>query len=330
MKGRSYLSGLLLMGSLVCPSSAVEWVRPGVTTNQPVWGVRGGLIWALPPAGFRGGEPRGLIRLGYPILSNGGYDLINFIAVEPIVGGRRGFSELEHSKLDDVAGKRIWADFQNGARPGLGSVVKLTNGVEELNVGVNVERFDNGAQVRLQIRQRSDRPDEIELEVLQEPDSQGLDYCILTATMGNMARTRLLWLKDSVVDSLQLYKGYKDNGFAPHKEFALAQLRRERSGAVLVPVTTDERNPSIVFPFPGTDSWHYAGVPVTQYWRAPAAEVRGDLVAVVNGRYTYWRSSQPVPGGVAFENFELRQSFHQGQRFIFGITRKAPGDPELK
>jgi hypothetical protein len=27
---------------------------------------------------------------------------------------------------------------------------------------------------------------------------------------------------------------------------------------------------------------------------------------------------------VAFENFELRERFHEGQSFVFGITRLAP------
>jgi hypothetical protein len=45
---------------------------------------------------------------------------------------------------------------------------------------------------------------------------------------------------------------------------------------------------------------------------------------VVNGRYTYWRSKQPVPGGIAFENFELKQRFREGQTFVFGITRRTP------
>ena len=89
---------------------AANWIRPGVSTNQAVWGISGGLLWAVPPAGFRGGEPRGLIRLGYPILADNAYDLINFIAIEPVVGPDRGFSELERSQLDGTQGKRIWAE----------------------------------------------------------------------------------------------------------------------------------------------------------------------------------------------------------------------------
>src|ERR1051325_3912793 len=102
------LRSLLILGTIFTSSlaaSGADWVRFGLNTNQPVWGIRGGLIWALPPAGFRGGEPRGLIRLGYPVLAGEGYDLINFIAIEPIVHGRRGFSELERSVLDGCPGK---------------------------------------------------------------------------------------------------------------------------------------------------------------------------------------------------------------------------------
>jgi hypothetical protein len=51
---------------------------------------------------------------------------------------------------------------------------------------------------------------------------------------------------------------------------------------------------------------------------------RAELQAVVNARYTYWQSRQPIPGGVAFENFELREPFYPGQRFVFGITRQTP------
>lgn len=46
----------------------------------------------------------------------------------------------------------------------------------------------------------------------------------------------------------------------------------------------------------------------------------------LNGRHTYWMSRHPIPGGVAFENFEMRERFHPGQRFIFGITRRTPGE----
>jgi hypothetical protein len=139
-----------------------------------------------------------------------------------------------------------------------------------------------------------------------------------------MARTRQLWLSDEVVSSLKVYADYKDKGFAPHKEYPLSQLHRTSEGRVLVPVTNDEADPALAYPFPNSRHWHYAGCKVTQYWAKEAGAFRDDLQAVVNGRYTYWQSSRPIPGGVAFENFELRERFYDGQKFVFGITRKTP------
>jgi hypothetical protein len=313
-------------------SQAADWVRAGLNTNQPVWGVRGGLLWALPPGGFRSASgPRGLIRVGCPTATNGGYNLINFIAVEPIVKGKRGFSELETSALDKTRGKRLWAVGETNVAPNAsqpllvpGRLLRPSPGVEQLDVPVQVERFDNGAHVRLLVSQRSDAPDEIRLTVHTDPDSAPLDYCILTATMGNLARTRLLWLKDEAVSSLELYPEHTGEGFAPHQVYPLDRLTRTAQGDVLVAVTTDEDDPASVYPFPGRQLWHYGGFKVTQYWKKPRGTARDDLHVAVNARYTYWQSRRPIPGGVAFENFELRERFQEGQAFIFGITRQTP------
>lgn len=326
----SLFSGLVAFCVLVlnaAGSLAADWIRPGVNTNQAVWGIRGGVLWAIPPAGFRGGEPRGLIRLGYPILAGNAYDLINFIAIEPIFGRSRGFSELERSQLDRIPGKRIWAEALGTASTnGLvaGELRKRGDGQEELQVDLRVEKFQNGAHVRLLVLQRSDQPDEIQLSVFREPDSAPLEYCILTATMGNMARARRLWLSNEVVSSSKVYADYKDRGFAPHKMYPLSRLHRTGEGRVLVAVDNDEDDPASVYPFPHSGLWRYAGCKVTQYWAKDVGTVREDLQVVVNGRYTYWQSSRPIPGGVAFENFELREPFYDGQKFVFGITRKTP------
>jgi len=97
----------ILMALWLTPAAfGAGWSLPSQNTNQPIWGWRGGLLFAVSPGGFHPGEPRGLIRLGYPVLTNGSYDLINFIAVEPVVKGRKGYSELEPSRLDAAPGKR--------------------------------------------------------------------------------------------------------------------------------------------------------------------------------------------------------------------------------
>jgi hypothetical protein len=343
------LAALLLCGTGT--SRGVEWLRPGLNSDKPLWGVASGLRFGIYPGSVTGrgdGGPRGLIRLGYPSLPGGRCTLINFIAVEPIVNGRRGFSELEISRLDGVAGKRFWVNsdsnevgLQPGARgefsvsaaknqvkPGHaidpGKLWRPTPQVEQLDVTLRIERFDNGAHVYLRVSQRSDAPDEVRLSVHAEPDSAPMDACVLTATMGNMTRARQLWLKDDVVTSLKLYPNYRDVHFAPHAAFPLARLKRTATGDVVVAITGDEDNPAAAHPFPGTDNWYYGGFKVTQYWRVPAGSVADDLAVVVNGRFTYWRSHQAVPGGIAFENFEIREHFREGQAFDFGITGHTP------
>jgi hypothetical protein len=320
---------VLLMLCVGFTARGAEWVRAGLNANQPVWGVRGGLQFAIHPGGFRGpgGGPRGLIRLGYPILTNGGYDLVNFIAVEPVVGGRKGFSELEKSTLDGVPGKRFWIDSApdsstNALPPG--DLTGSGGHAEQLDLQLCVEKFDNGAHVRLAIRQRAAAPDEIQITVHAEPDSAPVEYCILTATMGNMARTRDLWLREKNVSSLRLYPGYRDSAFAPHTHFARDQLLITPAGELLVVVTNDEADPAIPRPFPNSDAWRYDGVKVTQYWKMLRGTWHDEVEAVVNARFTYWRSTQPIPGGVAFENFELRERFHEGQTSVFGVTHRTP------
>ena len=61
--------------------------------------------------------------------------------------------------------------------------------------------------------------------------------------------------------------------------------------------------------------WHYRGKRVVQFWKA---EDRPGTVVRVNARRTYWMSDAPIPGGIAFENFEMEAPFRAGQEFTFG------------
>ena len=319
------------LGWLHAADAGSGWVVPVGETNRPTWGRRGALLWGLPVGRAPVDGPRGLIRLHYPILTNGGYDLVNFIAIEPVVAGRRGFSELEPSQLDGVNGKRLQVAGLPGLKPAEGApssgrVKRLANGAERLTVDVAVERFANGAHVRLQLVQLSARPDELELTVQAEPDSAVIEECILTATMGNKARARRLWLADGPTGSRQLYPDYREPDFAPHRFFGLDRLGRNAAGDVVVAITNDEPDPAAVEVAPAAAHWNYRGRPVTQYWRKPAGSWAADLRVAVNGRYTYWMSRHPIPGGVAFENFELREHFAPGQRVVFGMTFRSPGE----
>ncbi len=186
-----------------------------------------------------------------------------------MVSGRKGYSELEPSQLDDLPGKGLRAvrhedSVAEAALLPPGHLTASANGVESLTVTVCVEPFLNGAHVTLTITQRSDAPDEIQWEIRTEPDSAPIEYCILTATMGNKARARHLWLRNERASSLELYPDYRGPDFTPHRIFPLDRLFQSPMGDILAAITTNEADPSAAPPPSGAPHWRYDGMPVTQ------------------------------------------------------------------
>lgn len=300
------------------------WIRHGLNAKPLVWGFARGLQVMLWPHGSEGGVggPRGLLRVNYPILDSGKrHGLVNFIAVEPIVAGRRGFSELEKSDRDGKPGKHIapLSDQPSGA-------LSRRDGDETLSVSLCVERFENGAEPRVTLVFTRSRPDEVELRVDAAPGSAPMEYCVVTATMGNYERLRLLWLKEGPVHVRQVWPDYRGDAFAEDRHFPLERLPQVKDGSILVAATTDEADPAGEPADPRAPGWRWRGTtgPLTQYWRKPPGTFRPDLAARVNARRVYWASTVPIPHGLSYENFDLMERFHAGQRFIFGITLRTP------
>ncbi|MBN2312425.1 MAG: hypothetical protein JXM79_00760 [Sedimentisphaerales bacterium] len=359
MKTLFPVMGFILLG-LVTPliqasqKSPNQWIRPS-EENRLIWGIKGGIVLAIWPSGFHEanhGGPRGLFRLGYE--RNGKMMLVNFVAVEPVVANKRCFSELELSTVPKQAilpkqkrGKFIWPSSEYPPATTLekaatieqmrsqsvsGWLTQPSPGVEQLNVAFDVEKFNNGAHPWIVASIRNDRPDEIIFTIHAAPDSAPMQQCILTATMGNYIRARQLWLRDRVVFSKALWPdpmtaGVKAIGFTRPEFFEEDLMSRMKDGSVIVMIATDEKDPTKTAPKP--TFWHYKGLKVTQYWRAYPHK-KHPLRIKVNGRFTYWMSRNPIPNGVAFENFELVQDYYDGQQFIFGITERLPDQFELK
>jgi hypothetical protein len=97
-------------------------------------------------------------------------------------------------------------------------------------------------------------------------------------------------------------------------------------GSLIAAITNDEADPAATMPFPLSNFWHYRGTKVTQYWKQPGTSDHAELTLAVNARHTYYGSKREIPNGNAFENFEMRQPFKEGQQFIFGITRRTPAE----
>jgi hypothetical protein len=328
----------LLLGGAQAAEPAFE--RAGMELNRAAWGVRGGLRFAVWPAAVddRAGDggPRGLIRVGYPIGPGGSVELVNFIAIEPIVAGQSGraFSELEPS-TDGRPGKLLTARPPPGVAwqpatataPYPGHIEALPGGVQRLSVRLEVECFGSGAHVWLLASLRTDRPGELCLEASAHEDSPPLAACILTATMGNLERLRVLHLAARQVAAPDLYRDWQGEEFAPHRHFGLAELPRLQDGSVLAAATTNEADPAAVHPNPAEPRyWWYPGTKLTQYWRKPPATFGERLRLTVNARRCYWLSRFPIPGGIAFENIEMNEPFSQGQIAVFGLSPHEPAE----
>jgi hypothetical protein len=306
------------------PEVEGAWVRPSATAPaEPRWGHATGLQIGLAPLP----GPRGLLRVFAPYLGHDRERLLNFIAVEPTPTGatERGFSELEWSALDGERGKRFWgmdrADDdrpRDPARPDRG-VVAEQDGVECLTVVIGVERFDNGADVRVRLMFRADRPHEVMLAAFANPESVPLDRLTLTATMGNYARLRRLRLADRVVTPGELWPDFGGDGFTEHGRFGLDSMCRDARGAAVVTATPDEAAPDTAYYADGTHGhWKYTGRRAVQGWRCD--DPRPGLEVLVNGRFCYWASQSPIPGGTSYENFEFSEPFVSGQEYVFSVA----------
>lgn len=298
---------------------------PWIRRDSTVWGIRNGIVVGFWPGAIENlkqssnGGPRGLLRIGYEYM--GLIYHINYIAVEPVVDGKMEFSEISPSAVDGKWGKFMWLGDSS-----------ITS--EALSVNVYMEKFANGAHPYLRLSIHKDRPEELCIEVFHHPDSKPMERCGITATMGNYSRLRNLHLKDTVINSRQLYRDYKGIDFIEKEAYAGEKMQRDKNGDLIVMATTDESFAELAA-WPQEQAymsrWNWRYRPfymLTQYWRKEKEQVNASLKVRVNGRATYWSggSRDPkhyifIPGGPSFENFELREKYQPGQKVYFGMSR---------
>lgn len=312
-------------------TTAGLWLRPSDVANaRPKWGFVNGIQVGIAPTG----GPRGLLRIYTPYLGQPADYVMNFIAIEPIPHkGRdiRGLSELEQSQIDERAGKIFWSSDDNildesDKESQAKGVIRTVNGEQELTVYIFTEKFLNGTQPYVRLRFKESKPYEFELATFTQQDgTPEPDYCIVTATMGNKARIRNLYLKDGITHSKTLWPDYTGDGFVDHHHVPANKMYSSETGAVYFIAAPDEPDPESVPLAEGTSpGWKYDGRKATQYWIKPVPDLRTE--GLVNGRFAYWASRSPIPGGIAYENFEMKSPFKQGDTFIFGISPMTPED----
>jgi hypothetical protein len=311
----------------VAGEESSHWIQPALENNYKLrWGFKDGIRIGLVPEVIRG-----LITIYTPYAGQKPDEVLNFFAIEPIPKGEtgRGLSELEQSDLDKKRGKRIWTSNDNKAleprsekQPAPG-IIRVENGEETLTVYFFVERFHNQANVYVKAKFYANNPYEVELTTYKQTDSRELENCIITATMGNYARLRNLYLKDEIKSSLKIWPDYTEHAFAPHEFIAHQQMITGKNTYPYLIAAPDEINPQQAEYAEGTAKhWKYNGNPVTQYWYCKDPD--DSLQGLVNGRIVYWMSHHLIPGGIAFENFEMKKKFKDGDRFVFGVSPLTP------
>ncbi|MES2827642.1 MAG: hypothetical protein V4687_05800 [Bacteroidota bacterium] len=326
-----------------------KWIRPLNSKSEAMWGINNGIVFSIWPTAVENGKdviggPRGLIRVGYE--NKGTIYLINFLAIEPVVKGKTEYSEISPSLIDNQWGKLMWAGGSDketayfaGAKT-RGTILhpdSRNQEIEELSVYIFMERFKSGAHPYLRLFIRSDQPEELGIEVFNHDGSTTMERCVVTATMGNYSRLRKLHLKDQIVNSLALYKGYNDIDFIEKESYGAEQLWKAGNGDLIAIAESDEDFNSLKsWPkeksYLDRSGWLYRpNLKLSQYWRKKGSEFDSSLELRVNGRAKYWSGGSRelqnyinIPGGPSFENFELRENYKPGQKFYFGITRKAP------
>ncbi len=309
-------------------AASADFIRPANAGDPLIYGVKNGICVAVHPDALdsRGmGGPRGLIRVGYQ--EAGKLHLINYIAVQPLVRGATGLSELERG-ADGMRGKTFWVgssltDGGIGTNGDIKGVVQQTAQGAVLTFCLFVERFANGAVPILQVSLYESQPDRIQFRTYSGAGGSEMQRCDLSATMGNQSRCRTLWLDPYAVYAPDLYAGYGGNGFVELAPYRLSLLHKTVAGEIVVAISPDEFEPREIWPL-DSDAWHHDGSWMAQFWLKPKGSYDNSLQCRVNGRGKYWGGSIPLPGGLAYENFEIQETFRSGQETWFGYCKESP------
>ncbi|MDP8224780.1 MAG: hypothetical protein P9L99_15585 [Candidatus Lernaella stagnicola] len=300
---------------------------PEDSDAAPIWGIRGGIVVGIKPgvvgyAPHEKGGPRGLIRFGYE--AEGRLYFINFAALTAVTtDGRYGKSELDRSPGDGARGMIIEAyppafhqdydAWRERDAPPVDAAARVwrKDGFVRLSWVLRYEAFVNDARPYLLVTIREERPQEVEFQFFTEPGSPELEGCVLSPTFGNLTQLRVLHLANVDVTAAELWPDFRGRGFARPAFFKLPRLARDENGDVVLAARPDRIEP-----------WKTRGYPhprrLTQYLRKPRGSFDETLRGYVNGRYMFWKTTTPVPGGTAFENIALLERFREGTVLIFG------------
>lgn len=324
------------------------WIYPENDNSNPIWGIKNGIIFGIDvtemdykPATL---WAKGLLRIGWAD-EDGKSHFFNYIGLSIFKDGRKmDFSEIErinfHPDNIDYAAtlQDLLSEYPENSievqdllslesnPPTLLSQV-TTFEDNRMSVLLRLTTFRvSQAKIYLIIVIDQDKPREIQISIYnQEENTNPLDYVILSATYGNLARLRELYLKSQTVNANSLFQGQEQGSwcFYPIMSFGLNDLLTDDQGTITVYAGNDEEGDWIADL--GNGAPYYNGPKFYQYWRKYPDTYREDLQVRVNGREKYFAGflnpcgSKNITGGISFENFEMIEEYYLGQTFWFGF-----------
>src|SRR5690606_4823394 len=93
------------------------------------------------------------------------------------------------------------------------------------------------------LRFYEDRPYEVEIAKYASEGSDELENFIVTATMGNYARLRKLYLKNETQSSTKIWPNYVGDAFTAHAHFPVQDFIDNQKGEVYFVAAPDEKQP---------------------------------------------------------------------------------------
>ena len=303
----------------------------GIAKDMPIWGMRDGLRISIVKT--RG--PQGLIRLHAPYLSIPDTRVINFISIEPSVRGpegggaeERGQSEMEPSRFRK--GEQGLSFFASNTKKsykseGLPPTGVLSKDGQRLHIFIHTEPLKNGARPVVEIIFHKQFPKTIELRTYAAAKSKQMEFCTLSATMGNLTILRRLRVEVGVAHAEKMWASEEPDPmrFYTWRHWTYDQCMKLPDGRPYAYAFSNFTDAAKIPYGPKLRGkyWHYTGTMTGQFW---CGEADPETTIGVNARDRYWKSLQPIPGGPSFENYEMRAPYKSGRRFWFGIIEASP------
>lgn len=323
------------------------WIYPESDDANPLWGVKNGIVFGTEKAemDFKpgGAWAKGLLRIGWRD-EEGKSHFFNYIGVTIIqLGSRVDSSEIQRitfnpdnkdyaSALQDLLNQypdnssevQDFISLEKNPPASLSQVTTFED--DEMTVLFRLSTFQyTEAKIYLIIVVNRNNPREIKISTYnQEEEANPLNFIVISATWGNLARLRDLYLGNRTVNARELFEGEELGNwcFYPRVGFGVDELIVDEEGTVTVYAGNDEEGEWIADL--GNGAPYYDGEKFYQYWRKYAGSYSDELHVAVNGREKYFGGfvnpcgNKDITGGVSYENFEMIEEYYLGQTFWFG------------